>query len=238
VCKTALNALEANLQVSVRHETRMVTRYTPPVCHTEVDFAASVVAECEATVAADVAVRCEGSCGGTCNGTCNGTCAGGGAGGQCAGRCDGTCEGRCSGQCDGYADVQASAECKAAAEVRASLHTECTEPKVEVVQEQVTVVDATKFDHAMKAIQIGMPAILRAGAKAKLVAKAAVQWGTTLGRLVKASGQLVDQLGQRGICVAAQLAASFAAAAQVEARVSVSVEVSADFSATAGAQAQ
>ena len=237
ICNAALAALKENLQVSVRQETRMVTRYTPPECHTEVDFAASVVAECEATVAADVDVRCEGTCGGTCSGACDGRCEGGGGGGECNGRCDGTCNGRCEGQCNGYADVQASAECKAAAEVRASLHTECTEPKVEVVQEQVTVVDDAKFQKAMKAIETGMPTILRVGAKAELVAKAVVQWAATLGRLVKASGELVEQLGEKGVCVGGQIALAFAAATQIEARVQVSVEVSVDVQAAAGASA-
>jgi hypothetical protein len=239
VCKRAAEALDANLKVSVSQETRMVTKYDPPVCTTQVDFAASVVAECEATVAADVNVTCEGTCGGTCSGACDGACSGStGAGGQCNGVCEGTCRGRCSADCHGYADVEASAECKASAELRANLRTECTEPKVRVVQEQVTVVDDAKFQMAMRAIDAGMPTILQVGAKAELTLKATGLWFKTLGKLVKSSGELVGQLGERGVCVTAQLAAAFAAAAQVEARVSVSIEVSAEVSASAGASAQ
>jgi hypothetical protein len=239
VCKRAADALEANLQVSVSQETRLVTKYDPPVCTTEVDFAAEVVAECEARVAADVNVTCEGTCGGTCSGACDGTCRGGtGQGGECNGVCEGTCRGRCSADCQGYADVEASAECKASAELRANLRTECTEPQVRVVQEQVTVVDDTKFQAAMRAIDAGMPTFLTVGKKAEMALKATGLWVSTLGRLVRSSGELVGQLGERGVCVTGQLAAAFAAAAQVEARVSVSIEVSAEISGSAGARSQ
>jgi len=238
VCSAAARELEANLEVSVKTEKQLVTRYTPAECTTEVDFAAGIVAECEATVAADVEVTCEGSCGGTCTGACDGTCATTGPGGECAGVCEGTCRGRCSADCQGYVDVDASAECKASAEIRASVNTTCTEPKVEVVEEDVTIIDATKFDRAMKAIAAGMPALLRAAAKAELVMKGIGNWATTLGGLVKASGDLVAQIGDKGLCVGVQLAASLAAAAQIQARVSVSIEVSAEISASAGAQAQ
>ena len=238
VCKRAAAELEANLEVSVSTEKQLVTRYTPPECTSEVDFAASIVAECEASIAADVDVRCEGYCGGTCSGECDGTGSGGGGGGACDGQCEGTCRGSCSADCRGYIDVDASAECTASAEVRATVNTTCTEPKVEVVEEDVTVVDDTKFQKAMAAIDAGMPTILRVGAKAELVAKAMVKWAETLGSLIKASGQLVEELGENGLCVAGQLTAAFAAVAQVEARVSVSIEVSAEVSASAGAQAQ
>ncbi len=238
VCERAATELDANLKVSVRTESRLVTRYSPPVCRTEVDFAAGLVAECEARAVADVDVTCEGRCSGTCNGACSGTCATMGAGGQCAGQCSGTCNGRCSGGCDGYASVDASAECKASAELRASLRTECSEPKVEVVRENVTIVDDTKFQKAMAAIDAGMPAIIRAGAKLELAGKALVNWVATGASLARASGQLVSDLGEKGVCVAAQLAAIIAATANIQARFSVSIEVSARVSASAGAQAQ
>jgi hypothetical protein len=239
VCAAARQALADNLQVSVRTESRLVTRYAPPECTTDVDFAASFAAECEARVAADIAVTCEGSCGGTCRGECDGACSGStGAGGTCDGVCEGTCRGSCSADCRGYADVDASVECKASAEVSASVRTVCTEPKVETVREDVTVVDDAKFQRAMAAIDAGMPTLLQVGAKASLVGKSTVLWGRTLGALVAESGELVGKIGQQGLCVAGQLTAALAAVAQVEARVSVSVEVSAEVSASAGAQAQ
>jgi hypothetical protein len=238
VCSRAATELDANLKVSVRSESRLVTRYSPPVCTTEVDFAAGIVASCEARAVADVAVTCDGRCSGTCNGQCSGQCAGGGAGGQCAGQCQGTCSGRCSGGCDGYANVDASAECKASAEIRANVRTECSEPKVEVVRENVTIVDDSKFQKAMAAIDAGMPAIIRAGKKLELAGKALVLWVETGASLVRASGELAGQLGEKGLCVGGQLAGVLAATANIQARFSVSIEVSAQVSASAGAQSR
>lgn len=236
VCTRAKTELEANLQVSVKSESRLVTRHTPPVCTTDVDFTASFVAECEATASAEANVRCTGRCGGTCSGACDGQCAGStGAGGQCNGQCSGTCNGRCSGKCEGYVDVQASAECKASAEVRATTRTTCTPAKVEVVRENVTVVDDSKFQKAVAAINAGMPAILTAGAKLELAAKALGNWVSTGASLVKSTGELVGQIGEKGICVGGQIAAAVAASADIQARFSVSVEMSASVSASAGA---
>jgi hypothetical protein len=238
VCLRAKTELDANLQVSVKTETRLVTKYTPPVCRTDVDFTAGFVAECEARATADINIQCEGRCGGTCRGACDGTCSSTGPSGECNGTCSGTCRGDCSGSCEGYANVEASAECKASAEIRATTRTTCTPAKTEVVQEQVTVVDATKWNKAMAAINNGLPALLTASKKLELVGRALVLWVQTGASLAKASGQLAGQLGAQGACVATQLIAVVAAATQIEARISVSVEVSASMSASAGAQAQ
>ena len=234
VCKRAAETLDSYLEVSVKTESRLVTRHKPPVCTTDISFGASIVAECEATLAADVAVTCEGSCGGTCSGACDGTCSSGSSS-ECAGQCDGVCRGSCSGSCNGYASVDASAECKASAEVQASVNTTCSEPEVEVVREDVTIIDATKFDMAMAAIDAGLPTMLQVGAKAKLLARAAVLWAKTAGSLARASGDLVNEFGKRSLCVGGQLAAALAAVAQVEARFTISIEVSAEVSASAGA---
>ena len=242
VCNRAATELQANLQVSVSSEQRLVTRYAPPVCHTDIDFTAQVAAECEARATADVNVQCSGRCGGTCSGACDGQCAaaagGDAAGGQCAGQCEGTCRGRCTGRCDGYVDVDASAECKASAEVRAGLHTECTEPKVEVVRENVTVIDDSKFQKAMAAIQVGMPQILRATARLEHAGRALGHWVQTGAELTGAVGRLIGELGEKGACVAGQIAGVVAASANIEARFTVSIEVSAQVSASAGATAQ
>lgn len=230
VCSRVAAELQANLQVSIKSEKRLVTRHTPPVCRTNVDVTAGFAAECEARAAADVNVRCAGHC----NGTCTGACSTGGTGGQCAG----TCNGRCSGSCDGYADVNASAECKASAEIHSVAHTECTEPKVEVVQQDVTVVDASKFQSAVAAIGHGLPQILSAQRRLELAAKALAEWVTTGGSLIASAGDLANQIGEQGACVAGQLAGVIAASADIQARLSVSVEVTAQVSASAGATAQ
>lgn len=237
VCERAKQELEANLQVSIKSEKRLVTKYTPPVCKTDVDFTAGFVAECEAKARANVDIQCEGRCGGTCSGACDGTCSTGNAA-QCSGQCDGTCRGDCSGSCEGYADVDASAECKASAEVRATTRTTCTPAKTEIVQQDVTVVDATKWNKAMAAINAGVPALLTASKKLELAGRALVLWVETGTSLVRSSGQLAGELGARGACVVAQLTGVVAAAAQIQARFSVSVEVSASVTASAGATAQ
>lgn len=230
--------LDANLQVSISHETRLVTKYTPPVCHTDVDFTAGFTAQCEAKATADINVQCEGRCGGTCNGACDGTCSSGATGGQCNGTCSGTCRGDCSGSCEGYANVDASAECKASAEVRATTHTTCTPAKTEIVQQNVTVVDATKWNKAMAAINVGLPELLTAGKKLEMTAKAIVLWGQTAISLARAAGSFAGELGEHTLCVGAQLAGVVAAMANIQARINVSIEVSASVSASAGAQAQ
>lgn len=230
LCSRVAADLQANLQVSVKTEKRLVTRHTPPVCRTSLDVTAGFVAECEASAAADVNVQCNGRCDGTCSGGCSTAL----VGGQCAG----TCSGRCSGSCDGYANVDASAECKASGQVRATTRTECTEPKVEVVQQDVTVVDASKFDMAMAAIGHGLPVLLTAQRRAELAAHALGQWVSTGASLAASAGDLVGQIGEQGMCVAGQLAAVVAASANIQARFSVSLEVTAQVSASAGASAQ
>lgn len=237
VCMRAKAELDANLQISVKTEQRLVTRYTPPVCKTDVDFTAGFVAECEASASADVNVSCEGRCGGTCNGACDGTCAAG-TSAACAGTCEGTCRGDCSGSCEGYANVDASAECKASAEIRATTRTTCTPAKTEIVTQDVTVVDATKWNKAMAAINDGLPALLTTGKKLELVGKAIVLWVKAGASLAGEATSLAGQFGAQGACVAGQIAAVVASAANIRARVDVSVEVTASMSASAGATAQ
>lgn len=230
LCSRVAAELQSNLQVSVKTEKRLVTRHTPPVCRTNIEVTAGFAAECEAKAAADINVACNGHC----NGTCSGACSTGLVGGQCAG----TCGGRCSGSCDGYTDVNASAECKAAAQIHSTAKTECTEPKVEVVQQDVTVVDASKFGLAMAAINHGLPQILSAQRRVELAGHALGQWVSTGASLVASAGDLAGQIGDKGACVAGQLAGVIAASADIQARFSVSVEVTAQVSASAGATAR
>lgn len=237
VCMRAKQELDANLKISIKTEKRLVTKTTPPVCKTDVSFTADFAAQCEARASADIAVSCQGSCGGTCNGACDGTCSAG-TSAQCNGQCKGTCRGKCSGECQGYANVDASAECKASAEIRATTRTTCTPAKTEIVQQDVTVVDATKWNRAMAAINAGVPQLLTAGKKLELVGKALVLWVQTGASLVKASSKLAGELGAQGVCVVGQLAAVVAASANIQARLDVSIEVSASVSASAGANAQ
>jgi ribosomal protein S16 len=187
LCGQVADALKANLSVSVKSESRLVTKYTPAECHTDVSFTAGVVAQCEGHAVADPM----------------------------------------------GADV--SAECRASADIRTSMHTTCTEPKVEVVRENVTVVDDTKFQAAVAAINAGMPTLLASEKKLELAAQALANWASTGASLVDASASLIADLGEKGVCVASQVAAVAAASTQIQARFSVSIEVTASVSASAGA---
>ena len=220
VCNRVATELRTSLKVGVKSKTTVVTKYSPPVCKVNADFTAEVAAKCEGRAKADVKVTCNGTCSGSCNGKCAGTCEAKNAQGQCAGRCDGKCSGNCSGSCSGSADVDGSAECKASAQARGNMKAECTEPKVDVVVDSKTVVDTSRVARAEKALKVGLPALLSANAKAKLVARSVTVWATTAKKLGASGATLVSQLGAKAVCVTADLAAAARAATQVNVRVS------------------
>ena len=238
VCMRAKAELDANLQVSIKTEKRLVTKYTPPVCKTDIDFTAGFVAECEAKASADVSVSCAGRCGGTCNGACDGTCSAGAAGAvqrpvqRHLPRC-------CTVQCEGYANVDASAECKASAEIRATTYTTCTPAKTEIVQQDVTVVDATKWNKAMAAINAGLPQLLTAGKKLELTGEGARAVGPDR-RVARARRPASSpaSLVRRAHASSVSSSVSSLRARTSRRALDVSIEVSASVSASAGATAQ
>jgi hypothetical protein len=173
------------------------------------------VCHTDISLAADFAAECEGRARGSVKGTCEG----------------GTQTGN---QCEGTSSVDASAECKSSAEVHAATHTTCTPGHVEVVQQDVTVVDATKWAKAQAAINDGIPELMLAGMKLQIAGKAAVQWADTAQQFGQSVGELAADLGAASVCVAGQVAGVVAAIGQIQARFSVSIEVSAEFSASAG----
>jgi hypothetical protein len=238
VCNRVAAELRTSLKVGVKSKTAVVTRYSPPVCKVNADFTAEVAAKCEGRAKADVKVTCNGTCSGTCEGKCAGTCASKNASGQCAGKCDGKCNGNCSGGCSGGADVNGSAECKANAQARGNMKAECSEPKLDVVVDSKTVVDTSRIARVEKALKSGLPALLAAQAKAKLVAKSVKAWAATGSRLASSGGTLMRSLGARAMCIAGEVAGAAKVATQVNVRVSVSVEASASVSGAAGAKAQ
>lgn len=234
VCDRVKQELDASLAVSVKSEHHLVTRYAPPQCHTEVSAAAGFAAECEASATAQTSVTCKGTCDGTCRGPCDGACSSG-DNATCSGTCRGECKGTCTGTCEGYVDVDASQECKAAAEVRASIHTTCSEPAVEVVREDVTVIDATRFARAVAAIQVGLPALLVVGKRVELAGKALAHWADSVGQLADTTTSLIGDLGLQAGCVAGQIAGIVSASTAIQARFEVSIQASASVSASAGA---
>lgn len=175
------------------------------------------VCHTDVSLAGSFAAECEGAANGSVKTTCEG----------------GTATGN---DCNGYTSVDASAECKSSAEVHAATHTTCTPGHVEVVQQDVTVIDATKWAKAQAAINDGVPQLMLAGMKLQLAGKAAVLWGQTAQEFAGSAADLAADLGAAAVCVAGQVAGVVAAVGQIQARFEVSIEVSAQFSATAGAQ--
>jgi len=234
VCARVITTLRDDLKVSLKKQAALVVTVTPAVCTVDVDAAAELAAQCEAKASADVSVTCSGRCSGTCKGTCNGTCKGSNAGGQCNGECDGTCGGSCTGGCDGSADVNASAQCKAKAEVHASVNVKCTEPKVTVTLQKPLVVDASKAELAVHAIEKGMPKILSVRARLKPLGTAVKTWVQAATELSQAGRDLAGSFKDQAMCITGQIAAAANMIAHIQASVSVSVSVSVDASGSIG----
>ncbi|HEY4179211.1 MAG TPA: hypothetical protein VGM90_20350 [Kofleriaceae bacterium] len=188
LCTKVANALHDNLEVSVSHEKRLVTRTVPAECHTDITLSASFAAQCEGGAAANN----------------NG--------------------------------AAASAECRAAGDVHAAANTVCTEPKVEVVQQDVTIVDATKFQAAVAAINAGLPQLLKVQKRLEIAGKSLEVWADSGTSFAGEIGGLVAQMGAQSLCVAGQVNNVVNQSTEVQGRLTVSVEVTASVSASAGAQ--
>lgn len=188
LCTKVANALHDNLEVSVSHEKRLVTRTAPAECHTDITLSASFAAQCEGGAVANN----------------NG--------------------------------AAASAECRAAGDVHAAANTVCTEPKVEVVQQDVTIVDATKFNSAVTAINVGLPQLLKVQKRLEVAGKSLEVWAESGATFAGELGGLVAQLGEKSLCVAGQINNVVNQSTEIQGRLTVSVEVTASVSASAGAQ--
>lgn len=234
VCNRVFAQIKEDLSVGIQANASLTIDYKPAVCRVDVQAAASVAAECEASASGNVTVECSGTCSGTCSGECDGTCKGGSGGSECNGECDGVCRGECSSGCEGEADVQASAECEAKAEVYASAEVECTPAELNVEADASVVVDAPRTDRVIAAMKAGLPQILTVEAKLRPLAKAAKTWAATARSLGEAGAELAKSFEDQALCISGQISAAVAAVANIEASVSVSVEVSASASGSVG----
>ncbi len=238
VCAQVSAALKDHLKVGLKAGAAIELNYEPAVCTVNIEAAASAAAECEAQANAEVGVICSGTCTGTCNGECAGECVGGTGGSACDAQCKGECKGECKGGCEGYADVNASAECRAHAEVTANVEAECTEPKVEVKFEAGLVVDKSKLDAAVAAIEVGLPRILMV--KAKMtgpVKKAVATWTKSAKQLAENAFKVAASVGDQARCVGGQLKAAAGMVGGIAGSASISVEVSVEVSASASGSA-
>jgi modification target Cys-rich repeat protein len=234
ICAKVWGAYDANLKVAVKGKAAFKIVYKPAVCKVNVQATAEAAAKCEGKASADVGATCSGTCKGTCEGTCAGGAKAGTGGSGGGGECNGQCKGTCKGECEGHADVKASGQCKAKAQVNASAEMKCTEPEFKATLDAKLVVDKTKAEQTLKALQNGLPKLLSVKARIAPL-QAAVETTLQTAKELKDMGpKFFNSFKDQALCISGQVAAALNAATQIQANVSVSVEVSASASATAG----
>jgi modification target Cys-rich repeat protein len=234
ICAKVWGAYNDNMKVAVKGKAAFKVVYKPAVCRVNVQATAEAAAKCEGKASADVGATCSGTCRGKCEGTCAGGAKAGGGGAAGGGECNGECKGTCKGNCEGHADVKASGQCKAKAQVNASADMECTEPELKVTLDAKMVVDKTKAEQTLKAMQNGLPKLLSVRARLKPL-QAAVETTVSTAKELKDMGpKFVNSFKDQALCISGQVAAAANAAMSIQANVSVSVEVSAEASGSVG----
>ena len=234
VCAKVWGAYNDNMKVAVKTKTAFKVKYTPAVCKLDVNIAAEAAAKCEGKASADVGATCSGVCHGKCDGKCEASGKAGTAGNGGSGDCNGQCSGTCHGDCEGHADVKASGQCKAHAQAEASAKMTCTEAKLEVTLDAKLVVDKSKAEMTLKAMQNGLPKLLSLNARLKPL-QAAVETTLSTAKELKDMGpKFVNSFKDQALCITGQVAAAVNAATHIEANVSVSVSVSAEASGSVG----
>jgi hypothetical protein len=167
----------------------------------------------------EAALMAEASCSGTCSGECTITPPNGMCTGAIRAHCDAKANAMvdCKGRCDGsVTPPSASAECNASAKAEAKLNVECTPPRLAIAYSLKAGVDATaqaKFVAGIKNLQVRLPALLAAVAKANSVVdagkgltadgKAAITAGISSAAKAAGSGDLKLIFGLK--CAAGEL---------------------------------
>jgi modification target Cys-rich repeat protein len=234
VCAKVWGAYNENMKVAVKSKAAFKITYKPAVCRVNVQATAEAAAKCEGKASADVGATCTGTCKGKCDGQCSGAGKAGTGGAAGAGECNGQCKGTCKGECEGHADVKASGQCKAKAQVNASAEMKCTEPELTVKLDAKLVVDKTKAEQTLKAIQNGLPKLLSIKARLEPL-EAAVETTVSTAKELKDMGPtFINSFKDQAMCISGQVAAAVNAAASIQANVSVSVSVSAEASGSVG----
>jgi hypothetical protein len=234
ICAKVWGAYNDNLKVAVKSKAAFKVVYKPAVCRVNVQATAEAAAKCEGKASADVGATCSGTCRGACEGQCVGGAKAGTGGAAGGGECNGQCKGTCKGKCEGHADVKASGQCKAHAQAKASADMECTDPELKVTLDAKLVVDKTKAEQTLKAMQKGLPQLL--SVKARLVPlQAAVETTVSTAKELKEMGpKFVNSFKDQALCISGQVGAALNAAMSIQANISVSVSVSAEASGSVG----
>jgi len=234
VCAKVWKAYEDNMKVAVKGKAAFKIVYKPAVCKVSVEASADVAAKCEGKASADVGATCSGVCHGKCDGQCAGGAKAGTGGTGGGGECNGQCKGTCHGDCEGHADVKASGQCKAKAQASASADMKCTEPEFKVTLDAKMVVDKSKAEMTLKAMEAGFPKLLSVKARIAPL-EAAVETTVSTAKELSAMGpKFVNSFKDQAMCISGQVAAAVSAATNIQANVSVSVSVAAEASGSVG----
>jgi hypothetical protein len=171
--------------------------------------------------------ECAGSCDGMCQGSCEvelaaeATCMG-----ECRGECtftppDGNCEGgirakceamaggmvECDGRCEGtFEPPMAKAECQASAKAEAKINVECSPPRLAInyqLRAGASAEAQAQFEAGIKNLQVRLPALLAAVARAEIIVDAGADLATDATGAVE--GGIMDAMGSANVAVAAGL---------------------------------
>jgi hypothetical protein len=137
---------------------------------------------CVAELAAKAS--CEGSCTGECTAKAPMADCSGKLHAECRGKADASimCKGRCTGE---FTPPMVKAECEASAKAQASVHVECTPPRLAIHASIKASADA-QFKAAMRVlIDTRLPALLQAVGKGNVIAKAGDDLGVAAKGAVK-----------------------------------------------------
>jgi hypothetical protein len=234
ICAKVWGAYNDAFKVGLKSKAALKIVYKPAVCRVNVQATAEAAAKCEGKASADVGATCSGTCKGKCDGQCAGGAKAGTGGNAAGGECNGQCKGTCHGECEGHADVKASGQCKAKAQVNASADMKCTEPELKVTLDAKLVVDKSKAEMVVKALQNGVPKLLSVKARIAPL-QAAVETTVSTAKELKDMGpKFVNSFKDQALCITGQVGAALNAAMSIQANVNVSVSVSAEASGSVG----
>jgi len=146
---------------------------------------------------------------------------------------------KAAADCEGKADVgpggsKASSQCRAAGSIKVAAAVECTPPEFKIDVDAKLVVDKSKLDATVKALQDGIPKILDVRGRIEPLKTAVEQWVVSVKELKDSSSDLANAFHDQALCVSGQIAAAAGMVGHIQANVSVSVSVSASASGSVG----
>ena len=143
--------------------------------------------------------------------------------------------GACSGGASaGTGGSGGGGECKAAGAVNASIHAECTPAELKLGFDAKVVLDKSKLEMTIKAMQDGLPKLLSVQARIKPIKDAVEVWAKAATELKDMGPKFAQSFKDQAMCITGQISAAVNASTQIHANVEVSVSVSASASGSVG----